>query len=170
MILTDVSKLCYCIRYDLFSLFPWLVSNKKRKNIYIFTKSISFYKSFLFRHQDHNSREWLIFNATQVWFGLRVDLILAFFSVIVIFTSILLHNSTGKLTVTLFNSNTKDIAFVFTRNTLQFLVFTIALKKTKACTQKRDLHVIRDERLQFKADRVAMAICFGYLAGFIILS
>ena len=111
----------------------------------------------------------MIFNATQVWFGLRVDLILAFFSVIVIFTSILLHNSTGKLTVTRFNSNTKDIAFVFTRNTLQFLVFTIALKKTKACTQKRDLHVIRDERLQFKADRVAMAICFGYLAGFIII-
>ncbi|XP_078359498.1 ATP-binding cassette sub-family C member 4-like [Oculina patagonica] len=57
-------------------------------------KQEDFFK-VLCRHQDHNTREWLIFNATQVWFGLRVDLILASFSVVVIFTSILLHDSTG---------------------------------------------------------------------------
>ena len=38
----------------------------------------------------------MIYNTTELWFGLRVDLIVGFFSGIVIFTSILLNDSAGE--------------------------------------------------------------------------
>ena len=70
------------------------VKNRTLKYFFIFLILL------LFRHQDHNNREWMIYNTTKLWFGLRVDLIVGFFSGIVIFTSILLNDSTGEVKVT----------------------------------------------------------------------